>query len=182
MAGGTTQMHIHASLEGMSRIQKLARRRELFGGDELLDLTIEVASQTKLWLPLVRHTSERRWYEALVLSDALELWLIGWAPGQATPTHDHGGAKGALTVAAGDLLETVHADPTLSRPRHIARAQGSGAISRRITFTVSRTKARSTRPAFTPTPLPDSRCVSMTAIARLSSSLRAQARGSYDGR
>jgi predicted metal-dependent enzyme (double-stranded beta helix superfamily) len=127
MAGGTTQMHIHASLEGMSRIQKLARRRELFGGDELLDLTIEVARQTKLWLPLVRHTSERRWYEALVLSDALELWLIGWAPGQATPTHDHGGAKGALTVAAGDLLETVHADPTLSRPRHIARAQGSGA-------------------------------------------------------
>jgi predicted metal-dependent enzyme (double-stranded beta helix superfamily) len=127
MAGGTSQMHIHASLEGMSRIQKLAKRRELFSGDELLELTLEVASQTELWLPLVQHTPERRWYEALVLSDALELWLIGWAPGQATPTHDHGGAKGALTVGSGGLLETVHADPTLSRPRHIARAQGSGA-------------------------------------------------------
>jgi predicted metal-dependent enzyme (double-stranded beta helix superfamily) len=120
-------MHIHPSLERIRRIQQLAKRRELFAPDELRDLTVEIARQAELWGPLIRHTTEARWFEALVLSDALELWLIGWAPGQATPTHDHGGAAGALTVAAGDLVETVHADSRLTRPRRITRSQGAQA-------------------------------------------------------
>jgi predicted metal-dependent enzyme (double-stranded beta helix superfamily) len=127
MTEGRSNMHIHPSLEGVRRIHELASRRELFTPGELRDLTVEIAGEIELWRPLIRHTTDRRWYEALVLSDALELWLIGWAPGQATPTHDHGGAAGALTVAAGDLIETVHADPGLTRPRRITRSQGSRA-------------------------------------------------------
>jgi hypothetical protein len=72
---------------------------------------MEVASHTALWQPLIRHTTEIRWYEALILSDALELWLIGWTPGQSTPIHDHGGAIGARTIATGSLVETVHPIP-----------------------------------------------------------------------
>jgi predicted metal-dependent enzyme (double-stranded beta helix superfamily) len=127
MAGGKTHVHIHPSLEGIREIQKLAERRELFSGPELRELTVEVASLTELWWPIIQHTADARWYEALVVSDALELWLIGWAPGQATSTHDHGGAAGALTVAAGALIETVHADSSLSDPHRITRVQGSRA-------------------------------------------------------
>ncbi len=122
-----SRIHIHPSLEGASWIRKLAARRELFSGGALLDVTVQVASQIGLWRPLIRHTTEARWYEALVLSDALELWLIGWAPGQATPIHDHGGAAGALTVAGGHLVETVHRDPSLAQPRRIIHAQGARA-------------------------------------------------------
>jgi predicted metal-dependent enzyme (double-stranded beta helix superfamily) len=120
-------MHIHPSLEGISQIQQLATRRELFTTAELLDVTLQIAAQTDLWQPLIRHTAEARWYEALALSDALELWLIGWTPGQATPVHDHGGAVGALTVATGRLVETAHADPSLARPRRITHDQGTRA-------------------------------------------------------
>jgi hypothetical protein len=60
-------MHIHPSLEGFRRIQELAKRRELFTADELFDLTAQIAGQTELWRPLIRHTTEARWYEALVL-------------------------------------------------------------------------------------------------------------------
>jgi predicted metal-dependent enzyme (double-stranded beta helix superfamily) len=127
MAGGTSRTHIHPSLEGIREIEKLVERRELFTGTELRELTVEIAGLTELWWPIIQHTAHTRWYEALLLSDALELWLIGWAPGQATATHDHGGAAGALTVAAGSLVETVHADSSLSNPQRITRLQGSRA-------------------------------------------------------
>jgi predicted metal-dependent enzyme (double-stranded beta helix superfamily) len=127
MAGGTSHTHIHPSLEGIREIEKLVERRALFSGPELRELTVEIAGLTELWWPIIRHTTDTRWYESLVLSDALELWLIGWAPGQATPTHDHGGASGALTVAAGCLVETVHADSSLASPQRITRLQGSRA-------------------------------------------------------
>jgi hypothetical protein len=124
---GTSHMRIHRSLDGIRHIQELARRRELFTAGELMDLTVQIAIQGELWRPLIRYTTETRWYEALVLSDALELWLIGWMPGQATPIHDHGGAAGALTIASGRLIETVHDDPSLTRPRRIIRDQGARA-------------------------------------------------------
>jgi predicted metal-dependent enzyme (double-stranded beta helix superfamily) len=122
-----TTRHIHPALEGSRWLQKLATRRALFTAEELFDVTLQIADQTDLWQPLVRHTTESRWYEALVLSAALELWLIGWMPSQGTPIHDHGGAAGALTIASGRLVETVHADPSLTRPRRIIHAQGAGA-------------------------------------------------------
>jgi Cysteine dioxygenase type I len=42
----------------------------------------------------------------------LEVWLLGWAPGQATRVHDHGNAAAAFTVVAGTLVEEC-LDPTI---------------------------------------------------------------------
>jgi predicted metal-dependent enzyme (double-stranded beta helix superfamily) len=118
-------MRIHPSLAGIRRIRELATREELFTADELLDLTVEIARRIELWTPLIRYTADARWYEALVVSRALELWLIGWTPGQTTPIHDHGGATGALTIATGRLVETAHAGPTLARPRRTILDHGT---------------------------------------------------------
>ena len=38
-------------------------------------------------------------------SDALEIALFGWATGQDTRFHDHGGASGAAFVCSGVLIE-----------------------------------------------------------------------------
>jgi predicted metal-dependent enzyme (double-stranded beta helix superfamily) len=121
------QLHIHPRLETSRRVIQLATRRHLFTANELLGLTVEIAEETEIWQPLIRYTTGTRWYEALILSDALELWLIGWAPGQGTPIHDHGGAAGALTIATGRLVETVHTNPRLVRPRRVTHAQGARA-------------------------------------------------------
>jgi quercetin dioxygenase-like cupin family protein len=52
------------------------------------------------------------WQVPLLLADDLEVWLLGWPAGQATPAHDHGGATVALTVVAGALTEEC-LDPTI---------------------------------------------------------------------
>jgi predicted metal-dependent enzyme (double-stranded beta helix superfamily) len=123
--GETSHMRIHPSFAGIRRIRALATREELLTAEELLDLTLEIAGQTELWRPLIRYATEARWYEALLVSSALELWLIGWTPGQATPIHDHGGARGALTIATGRLVETAHAGPCLTRPRRTILDKGT---------------------------------------------------------
>ena len=74
---------------------------------ELAGLAARLAASPGLWRPLVRHDPAERWYERLLLTDHLEVWLIGWTPGQGTPPHDHGDASGAMAVAEGALLEEV---------------------------------------------------------------------------
>jgi predicted metal-dependent enzyme (double-stranded beta helix superfamily) len=59
------------------------------------------------WVARVRLDPEGRWYEQIRMSDAYELWLISWLPGQSTGFHDHGGANGAFGVMWGDLDEHV---------------------------------------------------------------------------
>jgi predicted metal-dependent enzyme (double-stranded beta helix superfamily) len=75
------------------------------GPGQLIDLTAALASRPQLWRRLVRHDQETRWYKRLLLTSAVEVWLIGWAAGQSTSVHDHGGAAGALTVVEGALDE-----------------------------------------------------------------------------
>jgi predicted metal-dependent enzyme (double-stranded beta helix superfamily) len=70
----------------------------------LTDLLVRTAPDT---LRLTaRHDPGHRWYLRLALTTQVEIWLIGWAPGQATRPHDHGGASGAFTVVDGQLAET----------------------------------------------------------------------------
>jgi predicted metal-dependent enzyme (double-stranded beta helix superfamily) len=57
------------------------------------------------WVARVRLDPEGRWYEQIHMSDAFELWLISWLPGQSTGFHDHGGANGAFGVVWGQLGE-----------------------------------------------------------------------------
>lgn len=71
----------------------------------LRELTVALADAPQVWQPIVRHHPERRWYTRLLLSATVEVWLIGWYPGQQTEIHDHGGALGALTVTEGVLEE-----------------------------------------------------------------------------
>ena len=71
-------------------------------------ITRRLACSPVRWESLVRHDPEARWYTRLVRTDAIEVWALGWWPGQGTPVHDHGGALGALTVVGGTLAEDVY--------------------------------------------------------------------------
>jgi hypothetical protein len=80
----------------------------------------QLAEDTERWRHLLRfHTGER--FTTLVeRTEAQEIWLMSWLPGQGTGwscasaaestsarLHDHGGATGAFTVVAGTLSERV---------------------------------------------------------------------------
>lgn len=82
----------------------LALDRDLHA-DELAALTRRVVETPELWRSLIRHDPEHRWYERLLLTPHVEVWLIGWAPGQGTLPHDHGDAEGGMSVAEGVLTE-----------------------------------------------------------------------------
>jgi predicted metal-dependent enzyme (double-stranded beta helix superfamily) len=73
--------------------------------DLLADLTDGLADAAECWRPVLRHDPQRRWYTRLVHTDLVEVWLLGWTPGQQVPAHDHGGAAGAFTVVHGTLVE-----------------------------------------------------------------------------
>lgn len=115
-----------------------ARLGELLDSDRDLDatalgqLTRQIAARPAIWRPLLRHDPDRRWYERILLTPRVEVWLIGWAPGQGTRPHDHGDAAGALTVTEGTLTEDVYLDvapedPEVSPARTLERALGSTA-------------------------------------------------------
>jgi predicted metal-dependent enzyme (double-stranded beta helix superfamily) len=74
----------------------------------LAAVTRRFAAAPVRWQSLVRHDPDARWYTRLLRTDAVEIWLLGWWPGQGTPVHDHGGAVGALTVLHGSLAEDVY--------------------------------------------------------------------------
>lgn len=95
--------------------------RQPLGFTELAQLVRSVAGADELWRAIVEHDPETRWYEQLLLTDDAEVWLVGWAPGQATAIHDHGGAAGALTVVEGSLTEDWYAVGASGRPHPVAR-------------------------------------------------------------
>ncbi|WP_371500732.1 cysteine dioxygenase family protein [Kitasatospora sp. NBC_00374] len=65
----------------------------------------ELAERPDEWLHRVRLAGDDRWYERLAADADHEVWLISWLPGQSTGFHDHGGSRGAFTVALGELEE-----------------------------------------------------------------------------
>jgi hypothetical protein len=71
----------------------------------LAELTDRLAGDAGRWRPVLRHDPQRRWYTRLLATDRVEVWLLGWTPGQQVPAHDHGGAAGAFTVVDGALVE-----------------------------------------------------------------------------
>ncbi len=72
---------------------------------QLRTIVTELAERPQEWIHRVRLSAEERWYERLVLDEDHEVWLISWLPGQSTGFHDHGGSRGAFTVALGELEE-----------------------------------------------------------------------------
>ncbi|WP_371478505.1 cysteine dioxygenase family protein [Kitasatospora sp. NBC_00315] len=73
--------------------------------DALRTIVRDLAEQPDRWIHKVRLATDERWYERLESSEDHEVWLISWLPGQSTGFHDHGGARGAFTVALGELEE-----------------------------------------------------------------------------
>ena len=80
-----------------------------------------------LWGHAVTFERQRRSHRVLYASDAVEIALFGWAAGQHTRFHDHGGASGAAFVCSGTLIEdVVEADEGVVIRRHThARWAGS---------------------------------------------------------
>jgi hypothetical protein len=72
---------------------------------QLAGLVEQIGRQDTLWRPVVRHDFDHRWYIRLHWSRSVEVWLLGWQPGQDTRVHDHGGSSGAFVVTEGTLAE-----------------------------------------------------------------------------
>lgn len=116
-------MPMHPALRAFSL--DLPDPRTTVPAGELAGLAARVAAAPELWRPLVRHDPAERWYERLLLTDHLEVWLIGWTPGQGTPPHDHGDAAGAMAVAEGALLEEVYERATVELSRAAVHRPGA---------------------------------------------------------
>ncbi|RCG27567.1 cysteine dioxygenase [Streptomyces diacarni] len=74
------------------------------------------SSSSSLWTSLVRFTTPERFYIRLARSEAHEVWLLTWLPGQGTDIHDHGGASGAFGVVQGELTERTFALGSAASP------------------------------------------------------------------
>ncbi|MFC9324469.1 cysteine dioxygenase [Kitasatospora sp. NPDC057015] len=81
------------------------RARAPLSPNALREIVRELAEQPEQWIHKVRLATDDRWYERLESSEDHEVWLISWLPGQSTGFHDHGGSRGAFTVALGELEE-----------------------------------------------------------------------------
>ena len=74
-------------------------------------------------LERVRYDEQQRWHLRLrpdeVGTDAVEVWLLSWLPGQISALHDHGGSAGAFTVLRGALDEGVVSPSTGASREHL---------------------------------------------------------------
>lgn len=71
----------------------------------LADIAAGIAAAPESWRHLVRHDPDGRQPVRLLATEAYEVWVIGWTPGQGVRPHDHGGSSAALVVTDGELLE-----------------------------------------------------------------------------
>jgi hypothetical protein len=119
--------YVHPSLAVVTPLTTaLAPRRPLWTAAELARLTdLLVRTAPGTLRRLAGHDLDHRWYGRLALTEQVEVWLIGWAPGQGTRPHDHGGASGAFTVLAGQLSETYRDGAAPLRRAVLGPPQGS---------------------------------------------------------
>ncbi|MEN3358107.1 MAG: hypothetical protein V7637_2089 [Mycobacteriales bacterium] len=129
-----TTPYLHQALATLTpRIGTLTPDRPLWTPGELARLTVLLARSVADPLRrLVRHDPAHRWYGRLALTEDVEVWLIGWAPGQGTPPHGHGGASGAFTVLAGELTETHRDGPGALQRASLAPQATSAFGPRRV--------------------------------------------------
>lgn len=73
--------------------------------EQLEEIVTDVGRSPWLWGHAVGFDLERRSHRVLYKTPHLEIALFGWAAGQDTTFHDHGGASGAAFVCSGVLIE-----------------------------------------------------------------------------
>jgi predicted metal-dependent enzyme (double-stranded beta helix superfamily) len=73
--------------------------------EELEEIVSEIGRSPWLWGHAVDFDRERRSHRVLYKTPHLEIALFGWAAGQDTTFHDHGGARGAVFICTGLLVE-----------------------------------------------------------------------------
>jgi hypothetical protein len=78
----------------------------------LAEVARQLAAAAGRWRPLAGPGADRPARARLLMTPHVEVWLLGWAPGQVTRAHDHGGAATALAVVDGVLMEEC-LDPTI---------------------------------------------------------------------
>src|SRR5215203_4693398 len=96
--------------------------------EQLEEIVTDVGQSPWLWGHAVSFDLERRSHRVLYKTPHLEISLFGWAAGQDTTFHDHGGASGAAFVCSGMLIEdTAEAvDGQVVRQRtHTRRAESA---------------------------------------------------------
>jgi hypothetical protein len=96
--------------------------------EELEEIVADVGRSPWLWGHAVNFDLERRSHRVLYKTPHLEIALFGWAAGQDTVFHDHGGASGAAFVCSGLLIEdTIEAVDglVLSQRTHTRRAESA---------------------------------------------------------
>lgn len=111
-------LYLHPTLAdtNLSLLRPNAPGSSPLASAQLAAITDHLAEEAERWRPIVRHDPDRRWYTRLLGTDTVEVWLLGWMPGQQVPAHDHGGAAGAFTVVDGALVED-QLDPGTWAPR-----------------------------------------------------------------
>jgi Cysteine dioxygenase type I len=73
--------------------------------EQLEGIVTNAGQSPWLWGHAVSFHPERRSHRVLYKTQALEIALFGWAAGQDTVFHDHGGASGAAFICSGLLVE-----------------------------------------------------------------------------
>jgi predicted metal-dependent enzyme (double-stranded beta helix superfamily) len=94
--------------------------------EELEDIVTDIGRSPWLWSHGVTFDLERRSHRVLYKTPQLEIALFGWAGGQDTVFHDHGGASGAAFICSGLLVEdTIEAvdGHVVTQHTHTRRAE-----------------------------------------------------------
>jgi hypothetical protein len=74
--------------------------------EDLEEIVTAVGRSPWLWGHAVSFDIERRSHRVLYKTPHLEVALFGWAAGQDTVFHDHGGASGATYTSSGSSCRT----------------------------------------------------------------------------
>ena len=96
--------------------------------EELEEIVTDIGRSPWLWGHAVSFDIDRRSHRVLYKTDTLEVALFGWATGQETLFHDHGGGSGAAFVCSGMLVEEVIEAVdglVLRRHTHLRRAESA---------------------------------------------------------
>jgi len=72
------------------------------------------------------HNSPIEYKRIVIYKDVdIEVTIIEWPPGAETPWHDHGDAKGVITVLDGRVRESVRDKKTKGSPRTFFHSRGN---------------------------------------------------------